>query len=66
MKLLIYSLNYVPEPTSTGKCTGGMAAWLAARGHDVEAIASLPHYPQWKLDKRYASGRLRNEWLEGV
>ena len=66
MKLLIYSLNYAPEPTSTGKYTGEMAAWLAARGHEVEAIAGLPHYPRWKLDGRYTAGRLRNEWLEGV
>ena len=66
MRLLIYSLNYAPEPTSTGKYTGEMAAWLAARGHEVEAITGLPHYPQWKLDGRYAAGRLRSERLEGV
>jgi colanic acid biosynthesis glycosyl transferase WcaI len=66
MKFLIYSLNDAPEPISTDKYTGEMAAWLAARGHDVEAIVGLTHYPQWKLDERYAVGRIRNEWLEGV
>ena len=67
MKLLIYSLNYAPEPTGAGKYAGEMAAWLAARGHEAEAtIAGLPHYPQWKLDERYAAGRLRSKRLEGV
>jgi colanic acid biosynthesis glycosyl transferase WcaI len=66
VKLLIYGLNYAPEPTGTGKYTGEMAAWLAARGHAVEAICGLPHYPQWKLDAAYADGRSRVEWLDGV
>ncbi len=66
MNLLIYSLSYAPEPTGIGKYSGEMAAWLAMRGHAVEAIAGLPHHPQWKLDERYAAGRLRNERLEGV
>lgn len=66
MKLLIYSLNYAPEPTGTGKYSGEMAAWFAARGHTVEVICGLPHYPQWKLDAAYADGRSRAERLDGV
>ncbi len=66
MNLLIYGLNYVPELTGTGKYTGEMAAWLAARGHEVEVICGLPHYPQWKLHADYAGGRSRVERLDGV
>ena len=54
MKILIFGINYSPEPTGTGKYTGEMAAWLAEQGHQVEVIASLPHYPAWKIDKEYA------------
>ena len=50
MRLLIYGLNFAPEPTGTGKFTGEMAAWLAARGHDVRALAAPPYYPSWKRD----------------
>lgn len=49
MRILIYSLNYSPEPTGIGLYSGGLAESLAALGHQVEVIAAVPHYPQWKL-----------------
>lgn len=66
MKILIFSLNYAPEPTGTGKYTGEMAAWLAGQGHKVEVICGLPHYPQWRLYDAYRHGRIRREVHEGV
>jgi colanic acid biosynthesis glycosyl transferase WcaI len=66
MKILIYGLNYAPEPTGTGKYTGEMAEWFAAHGHDVEVICGLPHYPRWKLDDAYRDGRSRVESRAGV
>lgn len=66
MKLVIYGLNYAPEPTGTGKYTGDLAAWLVMRGNRVEAISGLPHYPQWRLDPAYVDGRSRIEELVGV
>lgn len=70
MNILICGLNYAPEPTGTGKYTGEMAAWLAARGHAVEVICGLPHYPAWQVDVRYAQlhadGGLQTEVLDGV
>lgn len=69
MRLLIYSINYAPEPTSTGKYAGEMAAWLAKRGHDVHVVAPLPHYPQWRVYDSYRKvGRFGffTERLEGV
>jgi len=66
LRILIYGLNYSPEPTSTGKYTGETAEWLAKAGHEVEVICGLPHYPQWQLDPEYADGRRRVESLNGV
>lgn len=66
MRILIYSLNYAPESTGTGKYTGEMASWLASRGHTVEVICGLPHYPGWKLDPAYKGGRRRREAIGGV
>lgn len=66
MRMLIYSLNYAPEPTSTGKYTGELAAWLAARGHEVTVIAGQPHYPQWEIQPDYAPQRFFTETLAGV
>jgi colanic acid biosynthesis glycosyl transferase WcaI len=66
MNILIYSLNYAPEPTGIGKYSGEMAEWLAARGHAVEVICGLPHYPQWQVAAGYDGFRYRSETLAGV
>jgi colanic acid biosynthesis glycosyl transferase WcaI len=61
VKLLLLSLNFAPELTSTGKYTGEFAAWLADRGHEVTVIAGLPHYPAWQVDDAYR----RAGWRRG-
>ncbi len=66
MNILFYGLNYAPEATGTGKYTGEMAAWFAARGHHVETICGLPHYPEWKLHASHADGKARVEMVDGV
>ncbi len=66
MHILIYGLNYAPELTGTGKYTGEMVAWLAARGHQVEVICGLPHYPAWRVEPRYRGFLFRSETLDGV
>lgn len=45
VRVLIHEVNYAPEPTSTGKYTGEMGEWLAARGHEVRVVAAPPYYP---------------------
>ena len=66
MNILIYGLNYAPEPTGIGKYTGEMAEWLTAQGHAVEVICGLPHYPQWRVAAGYEGFRFRSETLAGV
>lgn len=64
MRLLLYGLNFAPEPTGVGKFTGEMAAWLAARGHDVRAVAAPPYYPAWRRDPSVSLWR-EQDW-QGV
>jgi colanic acid biosynthesis glycosyl transferase WcaI len=66
MKILIYTANFAPEPTGIGKYSGEMAAWLAARGHKVRAIAAPPYYPTWKVDPKYRWPPYRREQWSGV
>src|SRR5258707_3892188 len=66
MKILIYTANFAPEPTGIGKYSGEMAAWLAARGHKVRAIAAPPYYPTWKVDPNYRWPPYRREQWSGV
>ena len=62
MKILIYGLNYAPEPVGIGKYSGELGTWLASRGHRVRVIAAPPYFPQWDaFDNRY-----RRESRNGV
>ena len=48
-KILLYGINFSPELTSIGKYTGELAAWLAARGHQVRVVTAPPYYPAWEV-----------------
>src|SRR6202035_1667346 len=61
MRIVINSINFYPELTSTGKYTGEMAQWLAERGHEVRVVTSPPHYPTWKVFDKYSSWRFKKE-----
>ena len=62
MKLLLYGLNYAPEPVGIGKYSGELAEWLAGRGHEVRVITAPPYFPQW----RAVANRYRREQRQGV
>ncbi|MFP5423950.1 MAG: glycosyltransferase WbuB [Gammaproteobacteria bacterium] len=70
MKILIYGINYLPELTGIGKYTGGLAEWLAARGHEVHVITAPPYYPNWEIEKdhknRYATSYLNDVQITRV
>ncbi|MGB5147126.1 MAG: WcaI family glycosyltransferase [Porticoccaceae bacterium] len=66
LKILIQSINYAPELTGIGKYTGEMAVWLAARGHEVDVVAGLPHYPEWAVFPAYRGRGFRRETLHGT
>jgi glycosyltransferase involved in cell wall biosynthesis len=52
-RILVIGINYAPEPTGIAPYTTGMAQHLAASGASVQVITGLPHYPQWRVDRRY-------------
>ncbi|MEN9205426.1 MAG: glycosyltransferase WbuB [Thermostichales cyanobacterium DRC_bins_46] len=66
MRILIYGLNFAPEPTGIGKYSGEMAAWLAARGHQVRVVTTPPYYPAWQVDPQYCAWHYRRETWAGV
>jgi colanic acid biosynthesis glycosyl transferase WcaI len=66
MKIIIYSLNYAPEVTSTGKYNGEMGEWLAERGHEVRVVTAPPYYPQWRVMEGYSARRFRRESIAGA
>ena len=66
MKLLIHGINYAPERLSTGRYTGELGAWLAARGHNVTVLCAPPYYPAWRVSPGYQGLGWWREWLDGV
>ena len=66
MKVLICSTNFSPAPLGIGKYSGEMAAWLAARGHDVRVIAAPPYYPAWRVWSEFRRPFYRREQWKGV
>jgi colanic acid biosynthesis glycosyl transferase WcaI len=66
LRILVYGLNFAPEPTGIGRFTGDMARWLAARGHEVRAVTAPPYYPEWRIAEGYRRAGWRRETLDGV
>jgi colanic acid biosynthesis glycosyl transferase WcaI len=66
MRILVYSMNFAPEPTGIGKFSGEMCAWLAERGHRVRVIAAPPYYPNWRVEAKYRWPPYRRERWQGV
>jgi colanic acid biosynthesis glycosyl transferase WcaI len=65
LRILVYGLNYAPELTGIGKYTGEMAAWMAARGHQVRVVTAPPYYPAWKIREDYQPTLYRIESAPG-
>ncbi|HWJ35749.1 MAG TPA: glycosyltransferase WbuB [Steroidobacteraceae bacterium] len=66
MRILVYSVNFAPEPTGIGKYSGEMAEWLVDQGHSVRVVAAPPYYPMWKVEPGYARPLYRREQWRGV
>lgn len=60
-RILIYGINYSPEPIGVGKYTGELGAYLVSRGHQVDVVTAVPHYPGWRL-----RGGFRNRYQKEV
>jgi colanic acid biosynthesis glycosyl transferase WcaI len=66
MRVLIHSLNAAPEPVGIGKYSGELAAYLAARGHQVDVLCSPPYYPGWQVAPAYRGLRWTSERRDGA
>lgn len=66
VSVLITSINYPPEHTGIGPYVGHIAEHLAGRGHPVEVITGIPHYPSWLVGAGYKWRLRRTERRNGV
>jgi len=61
VRLVIYSINFVPELTGVGKYTGEMVEWLSKHGHELYVVTALPYYPRWQIFEGYRQWRYSRE-----
>ena len=54
-RVLIYGINYAPEPIGVGRYTGELGAYLSQQGVEVEVVTAVPHYPGWALRDSYCN-----------
>jgi colanic acid biosynthesis glycosyl transferase WcaI len=66
VRILIYGLNYAPEPTGVGRYSGDMGAWLRAQGHDVRVVTAYPYYPAWEVPPPYRAWHYDREVIADV
>lgn len=66
LRILVYGLNYAPEPIGIGKYTHEMCEWLRGRGHAIRVVTSYPHYPEWQVEGPHGSRGYRRETYNGV
>lgn len=51
-RLLVVAMNYAPERSGTAPFTTQVAEHFAQR-FDVQVLAGVPHYPQWRVHEGY-------------
>lgn len=62
-RVLVTGINFAPENIGTGKYTGELCEWLAARGYRVRVVTAPPYYPAWKVWAGYSAlGFCRTRW----
>lgn len=64
-RVLIYGINYAPEPTGVGRYSGDIGAYLARAGHRVDVVTAVPHYPGWQPRDGYRNRYMRED-MAGV
>jgi len=57
LRILVYAINFHPEPVGTGKYTAEMCEALVAAGHEVRVLTAHPWYPTRSLYEGEATWR---------
>ena len=66
MHVVIWGINYSPEPTGIGPYTAGLAEFLSGRGLEVSVVTGFPYYPAWRKAPGDHGRLYRSEERNGV
>ncbi|HWA84641.1 MAG TPA: WcaI family glycosyltransferase [Opitutus sp.] len=66
MKIILWGINYRPEPTGIAPYNAELAEFLASRHHDVRVVTGFAYYPHWRKERpdRFRFSRAEN--IDGV
>ena len=66
LRVLIATINYLPEQTGFGPHIAALAEFLASRGHAVTVLTGFPFSPHWRRWPEFRGRLLSHEELRGV
>ena len=66
MRIIVWGINYTPEPTGIAPFNTGLCEWLDARGHEVEMVTGFPYYPAWRKWPTDCGQLYRTDRMAGV
>ena len=66
MRILVWGINYAPEPTGIAPYNVALCRFLRARGHDAQMLTSFPYYPGWEKLPGDRGRLFRDVTMDGV
>jgi colanic acid biosynthesis glycosyl transferase WcaI len=66
LSVTVLGINYSPEPCGIAPYTTGLCRGLASRGHRVNVVTGMPHYPEWRVPAGYRWKWTSMETMDGV
>lgn len=65
-RILVWAVNYAPEPIGIAPLVTDACAWLAGRGHHVDVVTAFPNYPERRIRPGYEGALWRRETAGAV
>jgi len=66
MRVILWGINYEPEPTGIAPYTAGLARHLQSLGMDVRVVSGFAYYPAWAKEPGDRGCWHRRDWVNGV
>ncbi len=66
MRVIIWGINYAPEPTGISPYTTDLAEYLHERGVNVRVVTGFAYYPAWQKSRADHGRIYRTDRINGV
>jgi colanic acid biosynthesis glycosyl transferase WcaI len=66
VKIIVWGINYDPEPTGIGPFNTDLCNYLAEQGHSMTMLTTFPYYPWWKKRETDAGKLYETEERPGI